>query len=413
MRVLMKITGPGSRLGRASGQTIVLAALCITVLVGFMGVAVDFGFLEHQKRRMQTAADAAAVAGAQALDSGGYVSVAKHDAGLNGFTDGQNGATIAVNNPPTGGAYAGDSSAVEVVISAAEPTFFLRALSINSLNVKARSVALAQNASGCIYALNPSVPGAMQLNGSVSIQSQCGVIVDSSSNSALTANGGASIVASGIGVVGNYSSNGSVTFKPTPTTGIVPVSDPLAYVQAPTYGGCDHTNFSINSSKSATLNPGVYCGGISINGSPTVTFNPGTYILAGGGMSANGSPTLTGTGVTFYNTKGTAGYQPIVLGGSVTATFSAPTSGPLAGMLFFQDRTITSSSGSTLSGGVNSKYEGAVYFPTTGLTYNGGVNAAYTILVANTLTFNGNSTINANYSSLTNGSPIKTASLGE
>ena len=45
------------------GQTLVMTALCATVLIGFMGLAVDVGVLFHAKRNLQTAADDAAIAG--------------------------------------------------------------------------------------------------------------------------------------------------------------------------------------------------------------------------------------------------------------------------------------------------------------------------------------------------------------
>ena len=46
------------------GQVLVLTALCMTMLLGFMAFAVDMGLLFHTKRNIQIAADAAAIAGA-------------------------------------------------------------------------------------------------------------------------------------------------------------------------------------------------------------------------------------------------------------------------------------------------------------------------------------------------------------
>ena len=48
-----------------NGQTLVLTALCGSALLGFMALALDVGVLFHTKRNLQTAADAAALAGAQ------------------------------------------------------------------------------------------------------------------------------------------------------------------------------------------------------------------------------------------------------------------------------------------------------------------------------------------------------------
>jgi hypothetical protein len=236
----------------------------------------------------------------------------------------------------------------------------------------------------------------------------------------LTLNGNVTVTASTIGVVGNYSKNGNCTISPTPKTGVIAASDPLAYVQEPTVGSCAHTNFSLNGNTGSSGSPyqlyaGTYCGGITVNGNSWLNFNPGTYILAGGGMLINGNSTMTGTGVTFYNTTGTGGYGAITLNGNSQANFSAPTSGPLAGILFFQDRSIPSSgAASTINGNSSSTFNGAIYFATTQVTFNGnsGLNG-YTIVVADKVILNGNSTVGNNYSSLANGSPIQSAILAE
>ena len=50
---------------REEGQTLVLTALCMTAMLGFLALAIDVGVLFRSKRCMQTAADAAAIAAAQ------------------------------------------------------------------------------------------------------------------------------------------------------------------------------------------------------------------------------------------------------------------------------------------------------------------------------------------------------------
>ncbi len=48
------------RLKEASGQVLVMTALSITVLLGFIAFATDVGLLLHERRMAQTAADSAA-----------------------------------------------------------------------------------------------------------------------------------------------------------------------------------------------------------------------------------------------------------------------------------------------------------------------------------------------------------------
>lgn len=288
------------------------------------------------------------------------------------------------------------------------------------MTVSTRAVAYEGNGPNCIYVLNPSASGAFSANGNVSVTSSCGLLVDSSSSSGLSVVGNVSITAPTIGVVGGYSAGGNSSLTPTPKTGVIAASDPLAYLQAPTVGSCAHTNYSLNGNSGSASTPlqlyaGTYCGGITVHGNAWLKFNAGTYVLAGGGMAISANTTMTGTGVTFYNTTGTGGYGAISMNGNTQANLSAPTSGPLAGILFFQDRSIPSSgAGSTITGNSSSTFDGAVYFPTTALSFNGNSSASgYSIVVANQLTLSGNASLGSNYSSLANGSPIKGTILAE
>jgi hypothetical protein len=91
---------------------------------------------------------------------------------------------------------------------------------------------------------------------------------------------------------------------------------------------------------------------------------------------------------------------------------SAQTTGADAGILFYQDPGNTSTA--TINGTTNSRFEGALYFPSAPLTINGlGNPAAYTIAVAKTLAVSGTLQFLSDFSSLPNGSPIKNAVLVE
>jgi Putative Tad-like Flp pilus-assembly len=418
------------------GQVLVLMTMAIIVLAGFAAMTVDVGQFWTIRRSMQTAADAGAVAGAVALRLGQNVAVAAQEASsLNGFTDGSEYGenpnykiSVTVNNPPKSGTYSGNSEYVEVIVAQPLPTYFMNVLGYSTVKVSARAVAGSTNAPACVYALDPSVSGALTIKGSSSMTLGCGAMVDSTSSTALTTSGGGSLTATSIGVAGGYSGSG---FSPTPVTGIAPSPDPFSYLQRPSVGSCSCTGFHDNSAgiSSCTLasqpggngtpvylNPGVYCGGIQITGSVPIVFNRGLYILEGGGISDTGSGTLSGTGVTFYNTyNSTYSYGAISLNGGGQMNFSAPTSGSYKGILFYQDPSVPKGSSSSLiSGNSGSTFDGTIYFPTTGLSYSGNSSSSgYTILVGDTVSVSGNSTFGDNYSSLADGSPLKATSLYE
>jgi hypothetical protein len=429
--------------GHERGQVFVLMAFALVAVMGSVALAVDMGYMEHEKTKMQSTADAAAIAGASALAGGSSLitAAANEAATLNGYTNGANSTTITVNNPPKSGPNSGNSSFVEVIISQPQKTFFLRTLGYKQITVGARAVAESQSASGCVYALDTSAALAFNLSNGVNIASSCGVIVDSSSSTGLRVIGGAKLTTTSVGVAGSgYTLNGGGSIikygtgtSLTPVTGMIAVPDPLASVPAPTVSGCTYTGTQVYNSYTATQNPpysgkysisaGTYCGGIQASNGISITFGSGTYILAGGGMSLqNGGGTTTGTNLTFYNTKGSAAgytgannaYAGISIANGVTATFAAPTSGSLSGILFFQDRSVPKgSAASSFAGGTSLNLTGALYFPTTQLNYSNGASAAYTILVADTLTFTGGATLNNNYTSLANGSPIVAERLTE
>src|SRR5215831_2007675 len=149
------------------GQTLVLTALCGSVLLGFMALALDVGVLYHQRRALQTAADAAALAGA--LDylytqSTSHASTAACNAAtVNGFTgtcstgacnDGTS-TTICINTPPVNGPNSSTSSGTffEAILEKPTPTIF-RA---GSVPVYARAVAgTPTNGQACIWLMRPN-----------------------------------------------------------------------------------------------------------------------------------------------------------------------------------------------------------------------------------------------------------------
>jgi Putative Flp pilus-assembly TadE/G-like len=394
------------------GQAIVLVIVGLTVLVAIVGLANDIGYAWRIKVRMQAAADAAAIAGSDALFMGGGVSpssAAKSVATQNGFTNSSgtsinsNAVTVTVNNPPATGPNSGNSNAVEVIISQAQPTYFLAVAGFTSINVSARAVATVNSSSNCMYSLNPTASGALSLSSNSSITSSCGIQIDSSSSSALSGASNTTISAPSLGIVGNKSWGGS-TLPSNTTTGVAAVSDPLSYVPTPSTSGSCTSLASVGPNATANIPSGYYCG-LTVKSNSTVNLtSTGTYSF-NGNISLSSNTTLTGTGVTLYFKSGS-----LSMSSNTALNLSAPTSGTYAGIVIFQDRSdstalqLSSNSGMTLTG--------AVYAPDANLTLASNAFAnVYSILVASTISISSNSTINmnANYSSLAGGSPIKSA----
>ena len=138
---------------RESGQVLIMFLLAFSVLMGFVAMSIDVGLILHERRSLQNAADAAALAGVSELPESPGAAEAKalEWAENNGYTV-ESGAIITVNTP-----YQGDPNAVEVVIEVEMPFIFARALGLESVDVGARAVASIDGGAGygpAIFAAN-------------------------------------------------------------------------------------------------------------------------------------------------------------------------------------------------------------------------------------------------------------------
>jgi hypothetical protein len=407
---------------------VILGALTIVVLVAFLGLALDASYMYFHKRTMQTAADAGAYAGALEKLRGtvDVTSAVKKDTSLNGFKDGTNSVTVDVNSPPLTGPKTGDVNFVEVIVTHAQPTWFMQMLSFNSITVKARAVAgIGNTSNGCVYALNRDSSNSNNgffANGTTNSSFSCGVY----SNSNFRAVGGACVVTPTVNYTSTYSNqSGGTDCGPGNVGQGVPIVDPLLNKYSiPSYSPCANQNgFKVNNGTTVTIPPGTYCGGITISGSVTnVVFSPGQFILVGGGLSVSGT-NISGSGVTFFNTyPGTQSnkYSQIDIHGSGTVNLSAPTTGAYAGLLMYQDPRVVGSSnnGSTVQG-ASAVYDGIIYFPTTDLQYSGSSTTSatgtdgYTMLIGYDIKINGNAKVNSDYSALGGANPLQDALFAE
>ena len=377
------------------GAVIFMVVLLLPVLISFMALAIDVGYLYSVKRKLQTVADAAALACAHQMQRAKPCTY-------------QNGANnvAALDVPALYGIDWSDlntsqptANQVQVQVSQNTPTFFLKIISINSVNIIA--TARAEMRPNCVTTLDTAAASSFQTSVGANLQMpNCGIFVHSNHASAFNAVNGSTVNALTVDIVGDKTSTGSVT--PTPMVGVTGVGDPLAALPDMVPGGCDHVNLQVKNS--TTLNPGVYCGGIMIRLKPTVTFSPGVYYLVGGGLDTGpGYSAVVGSGVTFFNTQSlpTYPYGPILIGVANGNSFqlSAPTSGAYKGILFYQDRKVVSGATSVFGGGANQPLQltGTLYFPTTNVTYqNQSITTAgtYTNIIAKNVLFSGASRLN-------------------
>lgn len=391
------------------GSVAIQIAIMLTVILGFVSLTTEVGFILLKKREMQSAADSAAVSGATAITRGtpsNYQVEAQAVASASGFVNGSSGATVTVSSPPADGTYAGVSGAVEVVISQPQTVTLMSLFGQSSIDVGARGVATVGSGTGCALQLNSSASvGVSVSNGATLNLTQCGLGSDSTSSTAVSVSGGATVNAQAVTVVGGASlSNGGVINPSSALKTAQPaISDPYASVAVPTYSGCSNgTGKSYGYSASVqTLNPGVWCSGVSFGNGAQISLNPGVYIVNQGSFDVGGGVTMTGTGVTIVLTSSSgSNYATVTIANGANVTLSAPTSGATAGLVFFGDRNAPSSNTNTLAGGSTLNLTGVIYFPSQLVAFSNGTSnpSGCTELIAGLMQFTGGVTFGNNCS---------------
>jgi Flp pilus assembly protein TadG len=334
-----------------SGQALVTTAIALVVLAGFAGLALDMGTLRYQKRLQQSAADAAAIAGASNVAYSGIQAGAQAAAAANGFADNTGGGscadsnntavgsiTVTICNGPSdrtlngvsiaGGPHAGNTNYVEALVTVVHPTYFMNLFGVNSETITTRAVATntgggAAGGAGCIYTLGTPTKkiqastAGISSSGSVILNAPTCGIVD---NGNFVANGGKNldVNAGSIGVGGSYSGPGCGVGSgvcPVPVTGMPYSGDPFSgKYPIPTYGassgpikitagsctgaGCAGNVTCVSGTCSVAA--GTY-DDLCIDNNQKVNFSAGLYVITGASTCSNNVEFQINAGSTVCN----------------------------------------------------------------------------------------------------------------
>jgi len=372
-----------------SGAAFVYVAVAMFGMVGFTGLAIDVGHWYTTQRSAQVATDAAAVAGAFEAMWGGettdVVAAAEDQAAANGFP----AALVTVNIPPSSGPNTGDTKAVEVIIQSPTAGLFSSIMGVSEIDIASRSVAsLVSGSPACMVALRPNGT-AIDLNSNSHVTANgCSVHSNSNSGDAINTNGGSSMTAEEISVVGGTVGSG---ISPAADTGADVRPDPLSYLQPPAIGSC--TNPGRDYELTEPIGPGVYCGDHVFKNGAVVTFTGGTYIFTGSKFEVDSGATIKtnpGDGVTLYFASGLL----FTLNSDSTANLEAPAIGDYPGILIYSE----SSEVHMINSQSSSIFEGTVYIPNGKVLINSGSsslsgNASFSAFVAYEFEINSDSTL--------------------
>lgn len=391
---------------RRAGNVLALVAVCLVAIIGVTGLVLDSGRMMVQRRHAQSMVDAAAEAGAIALfvdrsdviataearayaDSNRYI---KHDAA---------GDTLVVNIPPKSGSFKDNPSYVEVLATQRVETLFMRAVPWSSdpkwVTVQTRAVAgfAKRPAPDGIIVLDPVGASALDVI-RTNLDVEKGRIQVNSRHHSMAATGsrGARIDADEIRLVGGYRENSGSRFLMTPTTGVSAAEDPLSTLPAPEMAGIvDHKRIEILSasdwvkktgSRTVTLEPGVYTGGIKIDADLDINFKPGNVIINGGGLylktnrkiNADRTFVFNGGSPDCGNT-----FAALFIDADADCTFTPPTDGTYKGITFYQDRANIEEA--RISIDTNKRFRtGAMYFASASISLESEGNTDGTIVIA-------------------------------
>lgn len=375
--------------GSRRGSIAVATALGAPVVFAIAGVAMDYFMMVHIKGQLQIAADSAAIAAVKELGLSGVTdqqvtSVAESfvytnlgELSENGITEGTLGIDVKITK---------EERIVEVAITQEWTPFFMQFVNSNVTPIRARAQAKTMGQRlACVLGLSELAPPGVHLYSSASLVADGCDVYSNTETLGLIVNDDATLKADLICVSGAYKAHGASAVEPDPITDCPKFDDPLASRQAPKVGGCDHFAMKvINQNK--TLDPGTYCGGLTILGKSKVTLNPGVYIIHNGLLKVSGTASMTGENVGFY----LSGIQTLMfLDSGTTIDLTAPKDGPLAGILFFEDRKALPLRIHRIGSNNARNLVGTIYLPLGILFIDANApvadNSAYTALVVRSL----------------------------
>ncbi len=380
------------------GHMALMAAIIAPAFLGLAGAAIDFNSLMTHKTNLQDIADTAALASAKEASLNGWSEKAALSiveglvaANKDSSTDNVVSADVAVDAV---------NRQIKVTLAQDNHPYFIANYFVGSPQIVVSSTARTNNSSNiCVIGLEESDTATVSLDTNALISApKCAVYSNSDSTSGLVATGNSNLIAQLTCTAGGYGGMPKNYNQELPLTDCPTVSDPLASRPAPSIGGCKERGATY-SHYTGSLQPGVYCGGLTIRASSEITLRPGVYVIKDGPLIIESSSTVEAKGVGFYFTGANASF---LFESSSQVDIEAPTSGPLAGLVAFQDRS-SPETDFVITSNKARKLLGTIYLPNGNLIVaaNNKVadGSAYTAIVVRRLRLSKgpNLVLNTNY----------------
>jgi Flp pilus assembly protein TadG len=354
------------------GTVAIVAAGTMAVMLGAVGLGVDYGRALNQRTAMQRAMDASLLAAGATADPSQRLAVAEKYFAAN-YTGGTPVTPIFAN--AAGGKLGGTANAQV-------PTTISQIIGITSLNTSAAAtvapaVTVSETTTGstqtttqgalpCIMALDTAKRWSFWLISNSNLSApQCEVHVASTHAEAMKYDSPSQVNFKSVEVKGGVNKVGGSTIANINVASTKVASDPfVGKIPTVPTGACTYTDFT---NTTQTVSPGTYCGTTKFTGSK-VTMNPGLYIFqspkgTSGGLKVD-AHTIQGHGVSFYfadnNTK------LLSYSSKNKNHLHAPTTGTYAGILMFEPAGLTKRT-VLIDSADEQSWTGLVYLPSIDL----------------------------------------------
>jgi hypothetical protein len=372
------------------GNVFVVAAAVMPLLLGSAAFAIDTIQLSVWTRQLQRAADSSAIAGAYAVSLGDDEHDAIHrDLDKNKFPVLTQEEAIWVQPLP------GYDNTVRVQLTATRSLPFISIFTRHPTTMVAEATAaLVGQGKFCMISLYDGPDAGIDVNGNAKINLGCGMKSNCTGVECVTAGGASSITATPIAAVGGLDGDSNNFNQPTvlqPHTAAQ--KDPFAYLPDPTKppAGC-----SGELTAATVFTAASHQCFLSANVKPSDTLNIPAHVdtitIWGGDIDFKGD--VNADGITFVMSGDNGKAGDLIMNSQAKLNLSSPTAGDYKGVLFYRDRR-ASNIEIKINGGADSILTGAMYFPTSDITYAG--NSTMTVkclqMVGQKLKFRGGATI--------------------
>lgn len=387
------------------GQALIVIALALVGLIGFLGLVVDGGNAFLDRRKSQNAADAAALAGALARIRGeDMVTTAFASAAQNGYNNDSITNKVELFSPPKDGPHSNNVEYIQIIITSHIDTYFARIVGRSRITNVVQAVARTKSSDYgqllngmAIVSLAPSSncgnQKAFWLHGNAMLNISGGGIFINSNNDtcALLQHGNGSIrVNDGykIEVVGGASVQKPLLFSPGIVVGAPSFNYPPPFFMPEV--DCEGEEAQV-SEDGTSMTAGEWAEDFPPEG--VTRLEPGAYCLENG-MNIKGP--LQGSDVVFKVIDGDVRFS------NVNIVLNAPDSGDNAGLLIYLPQENTSRV--ELDGGPQSIISGTILAPASHIVINGNSSSGgfHSQIIGYTIEAGGSSNIVLTYSDAQN-----------